>query len=58
MRLGKVEEELASEELYSDGERARDVVLIHRQLMDEIEALYEAWERALKEVEVTGGCED
>jgi ATP-binding cassette subfamily F protein 3 len=57
-RLGKVEEELASEELYADGDRARDVVLMHRQLMDEIEALYEAWERALNEVEVTGGCEE
>jgi ATP-binding cassette subfamily F protein 3 len=57
-QVGKVEAELASEELYVDGERAREAVLIHRQLTEELEALYEAWEKALDEVDVTGGCED
>jgi len=57
-RLAAAEALLASEDLYSDGERARDVVIEHRAIMDELEKLYEAWETALCEAETTGGCED
>jgi ATP-binding cassette subfamily F protein 3 len=57
-RLAAVEELLASEGLYSDGERAREVVTEHRAIIEELEKLYEAWEAALCEAETTGGCED
>jgi len=57
-RLAAVEALLASEDLYSDGERAREVVIEHRATMEELEKLYEAWETALGEAETTGGCED
>ena len=57
-RLAAVEELLASEGLYADGQRAREVVTEHRALMEELEKLYEAWETALCEVETTGGCKD
>jgi len=56
--LAAVEALLASEDLYSDGGRAREVVIEHRAIMEELEKLYEAWERALGEAETTGGCED
>ncbi len=57
-RLAAVEALLTSEELYSDGERAREVVIEHRSIMEELEKLYGAWETALGEAETTGGCED
>ena len=57
-RLVAVEALLASEDLYSDGERAREVVIEHRAIMEELEKLYQAWETALGEAETTGGCED
>ncbi|HNY68164.1 MAG TPA: ABC-F family ATP-binding cassette domain-containing protein [Bacillota bacterium] len=57
-RLAAVEELLASEGLYSDGERAREVVTRHRAIMEELEKLYDAWEAALCEADTTGGCED
>jgi ATP-binding cassette subfamily F protein 3 len=57
-RLAAVEELLASEGLYSDGERAREVVTRHRAIMKELEKLYDAWEAALCEADTTGGCED
>lgn len=57
-RLARVEALLASEGLYSDGERAREVVMEHREIMEELEKMYQAWETALGEAETTGGYED
>lgn len=48
-RLAEVEKLLASEGLYSDGERAREVVIEHRAITEELGKLYEAWEAALSE---------
>jgi len=57
-RLAVVEALLASEDLYSDGKQAREVVIEHRAIMEQLEKLYEAWETALGEAETTGGCGD
>ncbi|MCR4426342.1 MAG: ATP-binding cassette domain-containing protein [Firmicutes bacterium] len=45
-RLASLASELASGELYADGERAREVVLEHRRVQECLDALYEDWERA------------
>lgn len=57
-RLAAVEALLSSEDLYSDGERAREAVMEHRELASELERMYEAWEIALDEAERTGGYAD
>lgn len=53
-RVNRLEKELATAELYADGERSRKVVLEHRQLKSALERLYEDWEELLKEAEEAG----
>ena len=50
-RLASLEEELGSEELYADGDRARQAVLEHRQAGEELEQLYASWERTMERIE-------
>ena len=50
-RIGRLEKELATSELYADGERSRKVVTEHRQLKSVLESLYEDWETLLEEAE-------
>ncbi|MEA4883799.1 MAG: ABC-F family ATP-binding cassette domain-containing protein [Clostridia bacterium] len=54
--LAEVEASLASGELYADGgERAREAVLEQRRIQGKLEVLYEAWEKALAEIDTIGG---
>jgi ATP-binding cassette subfamily F protein 3 len=50
-RLGRLEKELATSELYADGQRSREVILEHRQLKNTLEALYADWGVLLEEAE-------
>ncbi len=50
-RIGRLEKELATSELYADGERSRKVVTEHRQLKSVLENLYEDWGTLLEEAE-------
>ncbi len=50
-RVGRLEKELATSELYSDGERSRKVVTEHRQLKSVLEGLYDDWGVLLEEAE-------
>ena len=53
-RVSRLEKELATSELYADGERSRKVVLEHRQLKGTLERLYKDWGGLLEEAEETG----
>jgi ATP-binding cassette subfamily F protein 3 len=53
-RVSKLEKELATSELYSDGHRSREVVTEHRQLKAMLERLYEDWTGLLNEAEKAG----
>ena len=53
-RVSRLEKELATSELYADGERSRKVVLEHRQLKNTLEGLYKDWGELLGETEETG----
>jgi ATP-binding cassette subfamily F protein 3 len=53
-RIGRLEKELATSELYADGERSRKVVLEHRQLKSVLERLYSDWGELLEEAEEAG----
>ncbi|MGF1472253.1 MAG: ABC-F family ATP-binding cassette domain-containing protein [Rubrobacteraceae bacterium] len=53
-RIGRLEKELATSELYADGDRSRKVVLEHRQLKGVLENLYEDWGALLEEAEEAG----
>ena len=50
-RLARLEKELATSELYSDGRRSREVVTEHRQLKGVLDGLYKDWEGLLEEAE-------
>ena len=53
-RIARLEKELATSELYSDGERSRKVVTEHRQLKGILEGLYEDWSGLIEEAEEVG----
>ena len=53
-RLVRLEKELATSELYSDGKRSREVVTEHRQLKGVLDGLYSDWEELLVEAEEVG----
>ncbi len=53
-RLARLEKELATSELYADGQRSREVILEHRQLKNTLEALYADWGVLLEEAEEDG----
>ena len=53
-RVSRLEKELATSELYSDGQRSREVVTEHRQLKNALENLYADWAQLLEEAEETG----
>ena len=53
-RIGRLEKELATSELYADGDRSRKVVTEHRQLKGTLEGLYEDWVALLEEAEAAG----
>ncbi|MBA3701318.1 MAG: hypothetical protein H0W79_00565, partial [Rubrobacteraceae bacterium] len=53
-RVARLEKELATSELYSDGKRSREVITEHRQLKDLLDGLYADWEQLLEEAEETG----
>jgi ATP-binding cassette subfamily F protein 3 len=50
-RIARLEKELATSELYADGERSRKVVTEHRQLKSVLEGLYEDWGELMEEAE-------
>ena len=50
-RVARLEKELATSELYSDGKRSREVVTEHRQLKGVLDALYADWGALLEEAE-------
>jgi ATP-binding cassette subfamily F protein 3 len=50
-RVARLEKELATSELYSDGKRSREVVTEHRQLKSVLEGLYADWGTLLEEAE-------
>jgi ATP-binding cassette, subfamily F, member 3 len=50
-RVARLEKELATSELYSDGKRSRDIVTEHRQLKRALDALYADWGALLEEEE-------
>jgi ATP-binding cassette, subfamily F, member 3 len=50
-RIARLEKELATSELYADGERSRKVVTEHRQLKSVLEGLYEDWTGLMEEAE-------
>ena len=50
-RISRLEKELATSELYADGDRSRKVVTEHRQLKGALEGLYEDWGVLLEEAE-------
>ncbi|MDQ3864017.1 MAG: ATP-binding cassette domain-containing protein, partial [Actinomycetota bacterium] len=53
-RVARLEKELATSELYSDGKRSREVVSEHRQLKGVLDALYADWGQLLEEAEEQG----
>ncbi len=53
-RVARLEKELATSELYSDGKRSREVVLEHRQLKGVLDGLYADWGQLLEEAEEAG----
>src|SRR5215216_6055793 len=53
-RVARLEKELATSELYSDGKRSREVVTEHRKLKDLLERLYADWGELLQEAEQAG----
>jgi ATP-binding cassette subfamily F protein 3 len=53
-RINRLEKDLATSEVYSDGERSRKVVLEHRQLKGILENLYADWGTLLEEAEEAG----
>jgi ATP-binding cassette, subfamily F, member 3 len=53
-RLSRLEKELATSSLYSDGKRSREAVLEHRQLKSTLDALYADWGALLEEAEERG----
>jgi ATP-binding cassette subfamily F protein 3 len=53
-RIARLEKELATSELYADGERSRKVVTEHRQLKGILEGLYEDWTGLMEEAEEVG----
>jgi len=53
-RVARLEKELATSELYSDGKRSREVVLEHRQLKSALDGLYADWGQLLEEAEEAG----
>jgi ATP-binding cassette, subfamily F, member 3 len=53
-RVARLEKELATSELYSDGKRSREVVLEHRQLKSVLDGLYNDWGQLLEEAEEAG----
>ena len=50
-RLNRLEKELATSELYSDGHRSREVVTEHRQLKKILDGLYADWGELLEEAD-------
>ena len=50
-RVARLEKELATSELYSDGKRSREVVTEHRQLKGTLDNLYADWGALLEEAE-------
>ena len=50
-RVARLEKELATSELYSDGKRSRDIVTEHRQLKRALDVLYADWGALLEEEE-------
>ncbi|WP_273841967.1 ABC-F family ATP-binding cassette domain-containing protein [Rubrobacter calidifluminis] len=53
-RINRLEKELATSELYADGERSRRLVTEHRQLKSTLEGLYADWEELMVEAEEAG----
>jgi ATP-binding cassette subfamily F protein 3 len=53
-RISRLEKELATSELYADGERSRKVVTEHRQLKKALEGLYEDWGKLIEDAEEAG----
>jgi ATP-binding cassette subfamily F protein 3 len=53
-RVSRLEKELATAELYSDGKRSREVVTEHRQLKGVLDGLYSDWGELLQEAEKVG----
>jgi ATP-binding cassette, subfamily F, member 3 len=49
--VARLEKELATSELYSDGKRSREVVTEHRQLKSMLDSLYTDWSELLEEAE-------
>jgi ATP-binding cassette, subfamily F, member 3 len=52
--LSRLEKELASSSLYTDGKRSREAALEHRKLKSSLEALYADWGTLLEEAEEAG----
>jgi ATP-binding cassette, subfamily F, member 3 len=50
-RVARLEKELATSELYSDGKRSREIVTEHRQLKSALDGLYADWGALLEEAE-------
>jgi ATP-binding cassette, subfamily F, member 3 len=50
-RVARLEKELATSELYSDGKRSREIVTEHRQLKRTLDGLYADWGALLEEAE-------
>jgi ATP-binding cassette, subfamily F, member 3 len=50
-RVARLEKELATSELYSDGKRSREIVTEHRQLRNVLDGLYDDWGTLLEEAE-------
>ena len=53
-RIARLEKDLATSEVYADGERSRKVVTEHRQLKGILEGLYEDWTGLMEEAEEVG----
>jgi ATP-binding cassette subfamily F protein 3 len=53
-RVARLEKELATSELYSDGKRSREIVTEHRQLKGVLDGLYADWGKLLEESEEVG----
>ncbi len=53
-RVSRLEKELATSELYSDGRRSKDVIEEHRDLKGVLEGLYRDWGELLEEAEKAG----
>jgi ATP-binding cassette, subfamily F, member 3 len=52
-RVARLEKELATSELYTDGKRSREIVTEHRELKRALDRLYADWEALLEEAEET-----